>query len=48
MLERGCAIPARGLVGKGSGPPPSQDSSAGGSTAFGLGLGGQRTSAQWK
>lgn len=39
MFERGCAIPAWGLVGEGSGPPQSQDSTAGGSTTFGLGPG---------
>lgn len=36
MFERGCAVPAWGLVGRGSGPPQSQDSTAGGSMTFGL------------
>ena len=39
MFERGRAIPAWGLVGKGSGPLQSQDNMVGGSTTFGLGRG---------
>lgn len=36
MFERGCAIPAWGLVGKGSGPPQSQDTATGGCKTFPL------------
>lgn len=48
MSERGCAIPAWGLAGRGSGPPQSRDGTAGGPMTLDADLGAQRASAQRK